>query len=102
MGWIWTALGVIGTGLSALGIWLWKLASQLTIFGKDIETMKEDIEDMQEIQKEHEVKHNEIIDKIDESSKYLADEFRKNSENMREYFDKKYTVLEQRIYEQKK
>jgi hypothetical protein len=42
------------------------------------------------------------LKKIDESSKYLASEFSRSSENMRDYFDNKYQILEDRIYEQKK
>lgn len=95
-------IGLILTGLAGLGLYLWRLATKLTSHDKDIETMKDDIEEMKEVQKKHEVRHDEIISKIDESSKYLAEEFRKSNENMRNYFDGKYQTLEARIYEQKK
>lgn len=95
-------IGLILVGLGSIGVYLWRLATKLTSHDKDIEGMKVDISDIKDVQKEHEVKHNEIIDKIDESSKYLANEFKKSSDNMREYFDKKYTILDARIYELKK
>lgn len=95
-------IGLILVGLSAIGVYLWQLATKLTSHDKDIEDMKVDISDIKDVQKEHEVKHNEIIDKIDESSKYLADEIKKSNDNIRDYFDRKYDTLDKRIYDIKK
>jgi hypothetical protein len=102
MGWIWAALGVIGAGLAALGTWLWYLAINLTENKIAIKNINEKIDDIEKTQEQHEIKHNEIIEKIDESSKYIAEEFRKTVKEMNDYFDKKYTILENRTYEQKK
>jgi len=95
-------LGIIIVGIGTLGAYLWNLATKLTSHDKDIEEIKNDITEMKKVQEQHEVRHDEIIKKIDESSKYIAEEFRKTSEKMRTYFDNKYQTLETRIYDQKK
>lgn len=113
MGWIWTALGVIGGGISYVGYKIWTLASKLTGYDKDIasinkthdddiEAIRNDIHEIRNAQQLKDAKFYEVLDKIDETKLYLAEENRKNIDNIREYFDKKYTTLEQRIYEQKK
>lgn len=106
-------IGLIIGGLAGLGVYLWRLATKLTSHDKDIEGLKEDHDkhfeqmkrDVHEIrnnQQLKDVKFNELIEKLEETKEYLAEENRKNSDNMRSYFDKKYTILETRIYEQKK
>lgn len=113
MGWFWTALGVIGGGLASIGIYLWKLASKFAGYDKDIEQLKEDHdEDMKKIEKElTEIRHSqeskeklmhEIIEKLSETKDYIAEENRKSNDAIRDYFDKKYTILDARIYELKK
>lgn len=106
-------IGLIIGGLAGLGVYLWRLATKLTSHDKDIEglkadhkedfdQMKRDIHEIRNNQQLKDVKFNELIEKLEETKEYLAEENRKNSENMRSYFDKKYTILETRIYEQKK
>lgn len=106
-------IGLIIGGLAGLGVYLWRLATKLTSHDKDIEGLKEDhkedfdqmkrdIHEIRNNQQLKDVKFNELIEKLEETKEYLAEENRKNSENMRSYFDKKYTILETRIYEQKK
>lgn len=106
-------IGLIIGGLAGLGVYLWRLATKLTSHDKDIEglkadhkedfdQMKRDVHEIRNNQQLKDVKFNELIEKLEETKEYLAEENRKNSENMRSYFDKKYTILETRIYEQKK
>lgn len=106
-------IGLILTGLAGVGVYIWRLATKLTTHGndiknnkklhdKDIEDIKNDIEEMKEVQKQHAIRHDEVIKRIDESSKYLADELHKSSAKLQDYFDKKYQILEDRIYELKK
>jgi len=106
-------IGLIIGGLAGLGVYLWRLATKLTSHDKDIEGLKEDHDkdfeqmkrDVHEIrnnQQLKDVKFNELIEKLEETKEYLAEENRKNSDNMRSYFDKKYTILETRIYDLKK
>lgn len=106
-------IGLIIGGLAGLGVYLWRLATKLTSHDKDIEGLKEDhnkdfdqmkrdVHEIRNNQQLKDVKFNELIEKLEETKEYLAEENRKNSDNMRSYFDKKYTILETRIYEQKK
>jgi len=106
-------IGLIIGGLAGLGVYLWRLATKLTSHDKDIEGLKEDhkedfdqmkrdVHEIRNNQQLKDVKFNELIEKLEETKEYLAEENRKNSDNMRSYFDKKYTILENRIYEQKK
>jgi hypothetical protein len=45
---------------------------------------------------------SELLEKLEETKEYLADENRTNTEKLRVYFDQKYTILETRIYDLKK
>jgi uncharacterized membrane-anchored protein YhcB (DUF1043 family) len=102
MGWIWSAIGVVGAGIVGVFRWLFNQNNRMKDLENEVKNLRDDYDTIKKVQEEHEAKHNEIIDKIEESSKYLAEEFRKSSEKMRTYFDGKYQKLEDRIYEQKK
>lgn len=110
IGWFWTAIGAAATGFVSVAIYLWKLASKFTEFDKDIAQLKEiRRDDMQKLEKElNEIKHSqeskaklihEILQKLSETKDFLADENRKNNNEIREYFSKKYAILDERIYD---
>jgi len=102
MGWFWTALALLSAGVVGIFRWLLKSRTEIELIKEDVGDLKDDIAEIKEKQTKHEDRHTEVLKKIDESSKYLASEFSRSSENMRDYFDNKYQILEDRIYEQKK
>ena len=106
-------IGLILTGLAGVGVYIWRLASKLTSHDKDIEALKEEHDkdntsiksDIHEIRNHLQLKDQkfaELLEKLEETKEYLADENRTNTEKLRVYFDQKYIILETRIYDLKK
>jgi uncharacterized membrane-anchored protein YhcB (DUF1043 family) len=102
MGWFWTALGLLCAGVVGIFRWLLKSRTEIELIKDDIGELKTDIEEIKEKQTKHEDRHNEVLKKIDELHTDLTKTITSNTDNLREYFDEKYKVLDQRIYEQKK
>lgn len=102
MGWFWTALAIVSAGVVGIFRWLLKSRTEIEIIKDDIGELKTDIEEIKDKQTKHEDRHNQLMGKIDELHIDLTKTITENSENLRDYFDKKHEILDKRIYDQKK